>query len=374
MKLVVDENIPFAKHVFGSFGSVVLCQGRDINSEVIRDADALIIRSVTKVNEQLLANSKLGFIGSCTVGKDHIDEQLLQNKEISYAFAPGSNSRSAAEYTLTAILAVAAEKNIAAEDLQIVLVGGGHVGQKVYQLCTTLGATVSICDPLLSQAQQDSQANYISWQQVLTSDADILSLHVPLTHHGEHPTHQLLNKDSLAALNPKTAIINNSRGGVIAEHDLLEDIKTSKRLLVLDVWNNEPDINFQMLKQCFIATAHIAGYSLDGKLEGANMIYRALCKHVDRMDNWQQFAINLPQPEPISGDYTDWLSLCSQAYDIFKDDSLLRASYLKGGTTYFDDLRKNYRPRRDFAAFSVSCNQILPESKIKGIGFEISGC
>lgn len=369
MKLVVDENIPFAEESFGQHADITFRSGRSITQSDVRDADALIVRSVTRVDEALLNKSNVRFVGSCTIGEDHLNTDDLASLNIAYSSAPGSNAQSAAEYTFTALLVLADKHQMPLNKLTVAIIGGGNVGSRVFHLLNTIGIKTVVCDPY---QQNIEQATYVDWQTAL--NADVLTFHTPLTKTGPHPTHHLLHADSLKQLPKHTAIINTSRGDVIDEIALMTDLKNNPRPLVLDVWANEPNINKALLAQCTIGTPHIAGYSTDGKVAGTQRIYNAFCQHFDIKPQWPDITLPLPAPKTTSP--TTWLEAAISAYNIHKDDQSLRNALinnsLQSPQNGFDNLRKHYPIRREFSAYSLDATTILPADQIKEIGFKIN--
>lgn len=382
MHIVIDENIPFAEPSFGQLGDIVFKAGRAINKDDVHHADALIVRSVTQVNRRLLEDSRVSFVGSCTIGEDHLNTDDLQTMGIAYASAPGCNARSAAEYTLTVLLALAERKQWALNKnsggITVAIIGSGNVGARVYALLAALNINTLIYDPLITPEQRIKNAHYTSWDQIL--NADVLTFHVPLTTTGNYPTRHMLNQAVLEQLPTHTAIINTARGDVIDEQALLHDVKRTHRPLALDVWANEPNINTELLRHCVIGTPHIAGYSLDGKLAGTRAIYHALCQHFKQSQPWPEHTIQLPTAElhrklNAENQHPTVLlaALTQAAYPIWRDDQNLRDLILTQQKDSFDSLRKHYPIRREFPAFTINDTNLLNLEQIKGIGFQING-
>ena len=379
MKIVADSNIPFVKEAFGNIGSVATVAGRTLEPEDVRDADILIVRSVTNVNRHLLEGSHIKFVGTATIGTDHIDLDYLQQNQIGFASAPGSNAVSAAEYVVSAILTLARRQRFNPADKTVGIVGCGNVGSRVLGRLQALGMDCKVYDP--PRQQQFNDREYVSWDEVI--QADIISAHVPLTFTGDYPTYQMFNSDFFHGLKRDAVFINTARGRAVDETALMAVLKGRDDLqLVLDVWHGEPAINMELLDKTAIATAHIAGYSLDGKVRGTQMVYQAVCEYFKRPSDWVipplPFADSFTamQFEP-SQSQADIIYQCvKNAYDILADDARLRK--IKGIVPeqrghYFDTLRKNYPVRREFSNYEAIIGQDRGElvNILKGLSFKV---
>ena len=363
MNLIIDENIVFAREAFSHFGNVILADGRSLTNKNVKDADALIIRSITRVDEELLNKSKVRFVGTATIGTDHVDLDYLRRKKIIFADAKGCNADSVAEYIFTALLKIASEKNFTLKGKSIGVVGIGNIGSRVTRLADSLGMKVLKNDPPLERKGIGS--NYVNLYEILK--ADIITLHVPLSFEGVDKTFYLLNENNLKEIKRDVIIINTSRGAVIDNKSLLDETISKDFKLVLDVWKDEPLINLDLLAKTRIATAHIAGYSLEGKVNGTEIIYDALCRFTNTKPEWTP---ELPFIEGFDLKLSDFKSdeeklykLFSSIYNIEKDDAWIRevSNYkLNERAGYFDLLRKNYPVRREFSNFTV----LLSEKEI----------
>jgi len=276
MKIVADENIPFVTECFSSIGDVEVVLGREITPDVVADADALLVRSVTRVDSSLLAGSKVRFVGTATIGLDHVDVDFLREKNIGFASAPGSNANSAAEYVIAALLEIGRKHKISLEDKSIGVIGVGNVGSKVAKKAAALGMKVYLNDPPLKR--QSGDPKYLQIEELF--DCDFITLHTPLTFDGIDKTFHLADERFFESLKVGCVFINTSRGGVVESSALKAAIETgSLKAVVLDVWENEPNIDTELLQMVDIGTPHIAGYSLDGKVAGMIMIYKAACEY-----------------------------------------------------------------------------------------------
>lgn len=368
MNLIIDENIVFAEEAFSDFGTLKLVNGRKIKHNEIKNAEALIVRSITKVDEELLKNSKVRFIGTATIGTDHIDLKYLEDKKIAFADAKGSNADSVAEYLFTALLKVASEKKLSLKGKTIGVVGIGNIGSKIVRLADSLGMEVLKNDPPLEK--KGFGKNYVPLDEIFK--ADIITLHVPLSLEGVDKTFHLINSTNLKKIKSGAIIINTSRGAVIDDDALLKETVKRSFNLILDVWEDEPSININLLDKTKVGSSHIAGYSLEGKVNGTRMIYDALCRFINLEPTWQpelpkiEFTdLRLPDGET---DKERLFRLFSSIYNIENDDSKLREITkfkLNEQAGYFDKLRKEYPVRREFSNYRLYLSD--KESHLKPI-------
>ena len=370
MKIVADENISNVKEFFAGFGDVQLMPGRVINTAAVAEADVLLVRSVTKVDKALLAGSRVKFVGTCTIGMDHIDQNYLRSQGIGFASAPGCNANAVVDYVLCALAALALEQRICLATKTLGIVGLGNVGSRLKIRAEALGLTCICCDPLL---QRQGQEGLIPLAELIAK-ADIISLHTPLTLDGEDATYHLLNTTNLAQIKHNAILINSARGEVLDNKALSQLLQERKDIsAVLDVWESEPTIAPDLLKQVQIATPHIAGYSLEGKLQGTAMVYRGAC---DFFGYPQQEFINLFRSYKevlfVAGQDESWEEIVYRmmlaCYDIGRDSAALKSL-----TQYspeqigieFDRLRKEYPLRREFNQTKIISSAIPPELRLK---------
>jgi len=346
----------------------------------LADADVLLVRSITPVNADLLAASKVRFVATATIGVDHVDIDYLQGRGIGFASAPGSNANSAAEYVVAGLLEVGAKRGIELAGKSIGIIGVGNVGSRVASKCAALGMEVRLNDPPLARESPD--AKYVGIEELF--GCDFITLHTPLTLEGRDRTYHLADERFFRSLKKGCVFVNASRGGV-ADSGALKSAIGAGRLgaAVLDVWEGEPEIDAELLKMVDIGTPHIAGYSLDGKIAGMIMIYEAACEYFGVE---AKYGVGDFLPAPAVGelragaeakpDEETIRDAVRAVYDIMGDDARLRAlpdvSREEAGA-FFDNLRKEYPVRREFgntrvilegASESVGC-------KFAGIGFEI---
>lgn len=381
MHIVADENIPLLDEFFAGFGEIRRLPGRSIDASAVADADLLLVRSVTTVNRALLDGSAVRFVGTCTIGTDHLDLDYFQQAGINWASAPGCNARGVVDYVLGSLLVLAEQQGIDLAARTYGVIGAGQVGSRLLKVLRGLGWRVLVCDPPRQAAEG---GDYVSLQQVL-EQCDVISLHTPLERLGEHPTHHLFDAVRLAALKPGSWLINASRGAVVDNHALRELLPQRRDLqVVLDVWEGEPQADVELAALCRIATPHIAGYSLDGKLRGTAQIYQALCQHLGVAPR-VELAQLMPSPwlSELTVDASAdpaWAlaSICRAVYDPRRDDADFRRS-LQGDAAIrrvaFDGLRKHYPMRREIDGLEVCVKGDAPELArlVQALGAKLRG-
>lgn len=371
--IVADENIPALEHYLGAFGSVQRVNGRTLGRAQLGTADILLVRSVTRVDEALLAGSPVKFVGTATSGFDHIDTEYLNQHAIAFAHAPGSNANSVVEYVLAAIAAVGNTLEHLLAGGNVGIVGYGSIGKALAARLAALGICCRIYDPWLDQQLIPHAADL---NAVL--ECDVVTLHPELTMQQPWPSHHLLGAAQLRRLRPATLLINASRGSVVDNTALLEILADGRGpRAVLDVWEDEPHISRALLRQVTLGSAHIAGYSLDGKLLATRMLSEAVAAHLQ---------LRPPNVTCQQGAATA-LSVCAgwsaaelvrflvqSRYDILRDDTLLRQSLLTAPSAAdagqrFDLLRKAYRERRELAGSRVTGVEELNHHRlVTGLG------
>lgn len=368
LKLVIDENISFAEEAFSDLGQIKLMHGRNINHESLRDADALIIRSVTQVNKSLLDHTPVKFVGTATIGTDHVDLDYLKQNNIHFASAKGCNADAVAEYVFTAIFHVLKKKGISLKNKTLGVIGIGNIGSRVVHMAKALGLNVIENDPPLERISGNKERFHdLSY---LLSNSDIITLHVPLNLGGIDNTFHLLNRENLELLKKDAVLINASRGSVLSNQALISKLNSDKNIsLVLDVWENEPGFDLDLLRLSDIGTPHIAGYTLEGKINGTVMIYQALCRFLNLKPDFIPVLPPVPYPDITLQTNTPaeeiMNSVCSYVYDITEDDKLLRKTLHMSTDEkekYFDSLRKDYKLRREFNNYKVKLEPFSPET------------
>ncbi len=366
INVLADANIPELKHYLGTGVNIRTFQGRSLARTDLDAVDALLVRSVTPVGEALLQGSSVKFVGTATSGFEHVDRDYLKQEGIPFAHAPGSNANSVVEYVLAAI----AEDDRRLENLfaggRVGVVGFGHVGRALVRRLEALGIRYVCYDPWLEPA---SIPNRVEWHEVLRSD--VVSLHCELTTQTPWPSHHLIGEGELRGMSAQSLLVNASRGAVIDNTALQQALSagTAPRT-VLDVWEGEPVISAGLLQQVFIGSPHIAGYSLDGKVLATAMLCSALQEVLEVGDGAAQSPLPaLPTLSAQAG--VEGVSLVRillrQSYDILRDDALLRDALVDADPAQarqrFDELRRNYRPRRELAGRQVLAEELSAEDR-----------
>lgn len=380
LSIVVDENVPFARETFGRLGTVTLLPGRKIQASDVKSADALIVRSVTRVDEHLIDGSCVQFVGTATIGVDHIDTTYLTRRGIAFASAPGSNANSVSEYITAALLLLAARQATKLEGSKIGVVGVGNVGSRVVRKAEALGMTCLLNDPPKKRETGDSK--YFPLDAVL-AEADYVTVHVPLERGGPDPTWLMCNKEFFEKMKRGACFLNSSRGQVVDEESLLRALDFGGvQATVLDVWENEPNIDPLTVARVFLGTPHIAGYSYDGKVAATIMLYDALCTHLGTIPDVDLDGLLPPSPIPrleSGNDPEDDEEMLRRVipliYDIRKDDADLRRAAEAGDERgkQFDLLRKRYPQRREFFNTTLVIPAERPSfrAKAQGLGFKV---
>jgi erythronate-4-phosphate dehydrogenase len=361
MRIVADENIPLLDAFFNHFGEIRRLPGRSIDRAAVADADILLVRSVTPVTRELLEGSPVRFVGTCTIGTDHLDLEYFQQAGIQWSSAPGCNARGVVDYVLGSLLTLAEIEGVDLNQRIYGVVGAGQVGGRLVKVLQGLGWDVLVCDPFRHASEG---GEFVSLEEIIQR-CDVISLHTPLNKTGEHPTWHLFDHSRLQQLKQGSWLINAARGPVV-DNDALYDVLLEREDLqaVLDVWEGEPRVNAALADLCVIATPHIAGYSLDGRQRGTSQIYQALCGFLEQPTHISLEDL-LPKPwlaQVTLDEGTDatWAlnTLCRSVYDPRRDDADFRRS-LVGELSQplaFDALRKNYPPRREIEGLAVRIN------------------
>ncbi len=353
LNIVVDENMPAVEHYLGEKAKVTALSGRDIRREHLLQADALLVRSVTRVDESLLSGTPVCFVGTATSGVDHIDRNYLASHDIAFAHAPGANANSVVEYVLAAIGSVADYLERLFQDGKVGIIGYGNVGAALANRLQALGIDWCAVDPWLPAEDIPCPADLSG---VLS--CDVICLHPELTQDQPWPSLHLLGVEELAQLGDEQLLINASRGPIIDSRALLSRLSGEGAPdTVLDVWEHEPLVDPDLLAKVCLGTAHIAGYSYDSKILATQMICNSLLNHAGLKGAEEPFGL---QPDPVilqsaQGQNQAHLlrALLQQRYRIEQDDALLRRSIADNAVANraaaFDQLRKNYRERRELA-------------------------
>ena len=373
LRIIADQQIPFVHEAFGCAGKVETLNGYEIDAAVAANADALLVRAVTRIDEKLLQGSAIQFVGSATSGIDHVDLDYLEKNNIDFVYAPGANARSVAEYVLSCLYILKETKSKLLEETTVGIIGCGKIGSILHSFLTTLGIDCLLNDPPLKDKTNDKK--YCELEQIF--QADVISLHVPLTFEGRYATSNMIGADFLSSCKPDAALINTSRGGVINEQALIENLQSHVAFTaILDVWQNEPYINPELLEKVMLGTPHIAGYSFDGKVAATKVLQQGFL---------EQQAAHLPALSPPAAgenklfieDTNQDIVQCSvlSGYDVRRDSAalkgLLQTDKDKAGRV-FDELRKNYPQRREFTSKTIVSNRAHSQEKVlKDLGFKV---
>ncbi len=374
MKIVIDDKIPYIKGAFEPYARVVYLPGNAITSREVKNADALITRTRTICNRDLLEGSSVTFIATATIGFDHIDTAYCKQAGIQWTNAPGCNAGSVNQYVASALMAWSVDKKEDPANKTIGIVGVGNVGSRVEKLCKTLGMKVLLNDP--PRERREGPEKFVPLKPIL-EEADIISFHVPLNLSGRDKTYHMVNENLLKKLKKKPLLINSSRGEV-CDSEALRHAKKSEILsgLIIDCWENEPDIDLELLKICMYGTPHIAGYSKDGKANGTKMSVQAVSRFFNLgIDDWEPSGIEIPDSTTIEingsrqSEYAIIAGAVLSTYPIEEDDRKLREN-----PHLFEKLRDDYPVRREFSTYTVQTQNTDHKTaeKIRKLGFKIS--
>jgi len=353
MKIVADNNIPFLKGVLEPFAEVTYLPGKEITAKVIKEADALIIRTRTNCNAKLLEGSAVKFIATATIGFDHIDTGYCASRGINWTNAPGCNSGSVMQYLAAALAHLSEKYAFEYKDKTIGIVGVGNVGSKVARLASALGMNILLNDP--PRMRREGKEDFVSLREI-QEKADIISFHVPLNKEGTDKTYHLFDENFLERIKADTIIMNTSRGEVVKTEVLKKGLKKEKiKAAVVDVWEKEPDIDLELLELVDIGTPHIAGYSTDGKAMGTALSVQAISRFFGfGLDKWYPEDIpSVPDKElKMNCRGLSRQEIVNKAilttYDLLKDDTTLRNS-----PETFEKQRAEYSVRREFGVYNT---------------------
>ena len=378
MKIVADRDIYRIEETFSSAGELVLLPGREISNQDVHNADALIVRTTTKITSTLIQNSTLKFIGSATSGFDHIDVNSLQKCGIEFSHAPGCNANAVVDYIFSAMAWWGLKNKIDFRDQSIGIVGAGNVGSRLALKAAELGMNVLVYDPYLENSHE--LAGYFSsLEKVL--EQEIVTLHTPLTRLGSHPTYHMLNTSRLNKLRQGAVLINAARGEII-DNQALDNLLDSRTDLnvIMDVWEGEPFINRRLAQKVSIATPHIAGYSLKGKNTATEMICSAFCNRFavgPEAIKTKEKSQPLSRPQTSKSDDNAFIfsRLLLQAYPIQED--ILKDNFTsdnKKAAENFDQKRDSYLFRREFSDYVLDAKNYSSKtnSDLKVLDFELN--
>jgi erythronate-4-phosphate dehydrogenase len=338
MKLLIDDAVWGSNQIFSEFGEVFTLPGREIRSESLKDFDALIVRSRTRVDEKLLRDANIKFVGSTVAGLDHIDKNYLEDNAITLSSAQGCNANAVSEYVISAIANLSKDYGFKLSNKTLGIIGVGNVGRRLEVKAKQLGMKTLLNDP--PREALEGSDNFTSLESALS--ADIVTFHTPLTYSGPHPTYKLLDSHNFKHINNDAIVINAARGGIINE-TVWE--KTQTKANIIDCWENEPNINLNLQKSAYWATPHIAGHSIDAKFMGSFMIYKDLCKYIKKPlnDNIE----HLINPELKIIRENNLHETLNSIYSFHADDKAIQ------DISNFENYRRNYPERYEWRHFET---------------------
>jgi len=360
MKVVIDDKIPFIKGALEKYAEVIYREGDKISRNDLVDAEALIVRTSTKCNAALLDGTQVRFIATATSGFDHIDTEYCRTKNITWTNAEGCNSSSVQQYIAACLCFITEKFKLSFADTTIGIIGVGNIGKKVAYLCEILGMKVLLNDP--PRERLEGSKSFVPLETIIT-DADIITLHVPLNHKGRDKTYHLIDENIFSQINQQQILINTSRGEVVETRAIKSVLQKNKlRGCILDVWEGEPVIDLDLLGMIDIGTPHIAGYSADGKAAGTAMIVKSFCKYFG-FDAQDLSPEEIPEPDNRIKEINCkeknlqrvFCEVVRSTYDILEDDQRLRSS-----PRTFEKQRAEYPLRREFGAYTIN---LLNEDK-----------
>ena len=340
MKIVADRNIPFLEGVFEPYAEVIYRDGKEISREDVADADVLVIRTRTRCDAGLLEGSSVRMIATATIGVDHIDLDYCASRGIRVHNAEGCNAGGVMQYVFSALYGVASRKSIKLDDAVFGIIGVGHVGKKVAELAEYLGFKVLLCDP--PRAEKEGYEGFCELEYLL-ANSDVVTLHVPL----DETTCGMADEDFFTIMKPGSIFINAARGEIMDEK-ALKQAMPKFGAVIIDTWNNEPDVDEELIEMVDIATPHIAGYSYQGKQNGTASVVQAVAGFFGIPQLYDYFpATDVPEHEPVKLDLRDKkqgevAAVFQYNYPIFTDDFRFR---MEPGN--FEKMRSNYQYRRE---------------------------
>jgi erythronate-4-phosphate dehydrogenase len=373
MRIIIDNKIPYINGVLEPFFEVIYLPGNLTTKQAVKDADALITRTRTICSKETLEGSRVKFIATATIGFDHIDVNFCEAAGIQWANAPGCNAESVNQYISSALFSWSMRKNLALTGKTIGIVGVGQVGSRVAKTCEILGMRVLLNDP--PRARAEGSSGFVSLESI-RDQADAITFHVPLNMDGVDFTYHMVSKDFLQNLGKKPLIINTCRGEVFDSEAVYKAMEADAISgMILDCWENEPDIDLRLLETADYGTPHIAGYSKDGKANGTRASVRAISRFFSLgIDEWEPSGVEPPEQPVIE---LDGHNRCAESllaevirstYEIESDDAALR-----NNPQLFEQLRGDYPVRREFGCHSVRAINVAPEilGKLEQLGFKL---
>ena len=378
MKIVADRDIPEVANAFAGLGDVELLAGREIGPGQLRDCRCLAVRSITRVDAALLDGSEVEFVATATIGTDHVDLDYLAGAGIGFANAAGCNAEAASEYVIAGLFELAARRGFDPLERRAGIVGCGNVGSRVRAKLAALGIDTLVCDPPRAAAGVDDGAHV--GLATLLGECNLVSLHVPLTRDGAWPTFHLLDATRLAALSDGCVLINAARGAVVENNALAALLRRRDDLIVfLDTWEGEPLVARELLARVDLATPHVAGYSVEGRLRGTQMALDAACRHFGVEPGWDMERL-LPPPRELhptaaGSRGASWQALLREHWNIALDHAAFRPAKDLADeprARLFDALRRDYPPRVEYPRCRVMPQPPwLGAAQLERMGFDV---
>jgi erythronate-4-phosphate dehydrogenase len=374
IRITADEKIPFLEGVLEPFASMSYMPGNQIYRNIAMQSDALLVRTRTRCDSELLYGTPVKFVGTATIGFDHIDTDFCEKNNIRWTNAPGCNASSVQQYIAAALMKISAESGLSLKGMTLGIVGVGNVGSRVQYLAETLGMRVMLNDP--PRERQEGKKGFVDLEYLL-SESDIVTLHVPLNLVGIDKTFHLFNEKTFSMIKKGAWLINTSRGEVVDSDDVKNAVAGDGLAgIIVDVWEREPEIDIPLMHMAFLATPHIAGYSADGKANGTAMIVNSLCKSFDiPINDWYPIDIPLTQ-EPLimidcNGKNQEEIlrKAIFHTYNIVEDDVRLRFD-----PSRFEKARESYPVRREFSFYTIMLKDGNDDIKklLRNLGFKIA--
>ena len=364
LTILADENMPHIDTLFGNNVEIKRAPGRYLKKDDLKGVDALLCRSITQVDRTLLEGTPVKFVGTATIGIDHLDIDFLNSFGIQWANAAGCNAEAVAQYVMSGLALWANKNNQSIKSLTLGIVGAGNVGTAVAKYCDWLGIRYQLCDPPLAEAG-DSR-DFVSFETA--SQCDVVTFHVPMEKSGAYPTFHMVNQAWLENLKPSQLVINASRGGVIdnaALNQYLDEDDVAS--VILDVFENEPDVNYELVQKVLVATPHIAGHTLEGKSRGSYMVYQAACQALGIDSDFKESDL-YPEPNQLEESSLSFEDKLLAMYNIEQDGLKLKNVSKEQLVLKFDELRKGYVesfrpvPRRDYSGWVFNDGLVSDES------------
>ena len=385
MNIVCAASVLGGEAAFSTIGSVTILPEEDIRRDHLLEADILITRSKARIQESLLLDTPVRFVGCAVAGTDHIDTDYLEQADIAWCHAPGCNADSVAEYAISAMLIEAERHHLNLDQCTVGIIGVGHIGSRVARLAEAIGLTVLLNDPPREAREGSRSMDFVALEDLLPA-ADFITLHVPYSTVRPHATHRLLDVRFFEQCTPGAILLNMARGEIMDSEAVLLALEHGiLRQAVLDVWENEPMIHLDLMNRVDIATPHIAGYSRQGRLNGTRMVYEECCHYLEIEPEWDAdtFPAGNTPPELVvsATDRTDQdvlTELVKQACPILADDQRFRsgaADQPEAMARHFVSSRRQYPERNEFSSYRVNLLGGSPAlvDRIAACGFVVCG-